>query len=85
MTVRFWPRSLAARTAAVVLVGLALVQIAGLTIHTLDRIDIQRLAQARESRVAGDADLPADRLDRAGAARRRSCRSSTSRRRSPSN
>ncbi len=30
-----------------VLVGLALVQIAGLTIHTLDRIDIQRLAQAR--------------------------------------
>jgi signal transduction histidine kinase len=31
----------------VVLVGLALVQIAGLTIHTLDRIDIQRLAQSR--------------------------------------
>ena len=30
-----------------VLIGLALVQIAGLTIHTLDRIDIQRLAQAR--------------------------------------
>lgn len=47
MTVHFWPRSLAARTAAVVLVGLALVQIAGLTIHTLDRIDIQRIAQAR--------------------------------------
>jgi len=44
---RFWPRSLAARTALVVLTGLALVQIAGLTIHTLDRIDIQRLAQAR--------------------------------------
>jgi signal transduction histidine kinase len=31
----------------VVLAGLALVQIAGLTIHTLDRIDIQRIAQAR--------------------------------------
>lgn len=47
MTGRYWPRSLAARTAAVVLAGLALVQIAGLTIHTLDRIDIQRIAQAR--------------------------------------
>ncbi|MGA3003207.1 MAG: ATP-binding protein [Acetobacteraceae bacterium] len=45
--VRLWPKSLAARTAAVVLVGLALVQIAGLTMHTLDRIDVQRLAQAR--------------------------------------
>ena len=45
--IRLWPRSLAARTAAVVLVGLALVQIAGLAIHTLDRIDVQRLAQAR--------------------------------------
>jgi signal transduction histidine kinase len=31
----------------VVLTGLVLVQIAGLTIHTLDRIDIQRLAQGR--------------------------------------
>jgi len=31
----------------VVLVGLALVQIAGLTIHTLDRIDLQRIAQSR--------------------------------------
>lgn len=47
MKVRLWPRSLAARTALVVLVGLVLVQIAGLTIHTLDRMDIQRLAQAR--------------------------------------
>lgn len=47
LTFRFWPRSLAARTALVVLVGLALVQIAGLTIHTLDRIDIQRIAQSR--------------------------------------
>jgi signal transduction histidine kinase len=44
---RLWPRSLAARTALVVLIGLALVQIAGLTIHTLDRIDVQRIMQAR--------------------------------------
>ncbi len=47
MSWRVWPRSLATRTALVVLVGLALVQIAGLTIHTMDRIDVQRLAQAR--------------------------------------
>jgi len=44
---RLWPRSLAARTALVLLLGLALVQAAGLTIHALDRIDVQRLAQAR--------------------------------------
>jgi signal transduction histidine kinase len=44
---RFWPRSLAARTALVVLVGLVLVQVAGLTIHALDRIDIQRIALSR--------------------------------------
>ena len=30
------------------LVGLVLVQAAGLTIHALDRIDLQRLAQARD-------------------------------------
>jgi len=42
-----WPRSLAARTALVLLIGLAVVQAAGLTIHALDRIDVQRLAQAR--------------------------------------
>ena len=47
MKFRLWPRSLAARTALVVLIGLALVQIAGLTIHALDRLDVQRLAQAR--------------------------------------
>jgi signal transduction histidine kinase len=41
-----WPRSLAARTATVLLIGLALVQAAGLTIHALDRIDVLRLAQA---------------------------------------
>jgi len=44
----FWPRSLATRTALVVLFGLVLVQIAGLTIHALDRIDIQRIAQSRD-------------------------------------
>ncbi len=45
------PRSLAARTALVLLVGLGLVQIAGLTIHALDRIDVQRMAQARDAAV----------------------------------
>ncbi len=48
IVLRVWPRSLAARTAVAVLAGLALVQVAGLTIHTLDRIDIQRIAQARD-------------------------------------
>ena len=51
MTFRFWPRSLAARTAVVLLVGLAVVQTAGLAIHALDRIDVQRLSQAREIAV----------------------------------
>jgi len=45
---RFWPRSLAARTAVVLLLGLVVVQVAGLTIHALDRIDILRLAQTRD-------------------------------------
>lgn len=48
MTLRLWPRSLAARTALVLLVGLVIVQAAGLAIHALDRIDLQRLAQARD-------------------------------------
>lgn len=48
MTFRAWPRRLGTRTAVTMLLGLALVQIAGLTIHGLDRIDLQRLAQARE-------------------------------------
>ena len=51
MTLRFWPRSLAARTALVVLAGLVIVQGAGLAIHAFDRIDVQRLAQAREIAV----------------------------------
>ncbi len=39
----------------VLLIGLALVQAAGLTIHALDRMDVQRLAQARNlaERVMG--------------------------------
>jgi signal transduction histidine kinase len=43
-----WPRSLAARTALVLLVGLAVVQAAGLIIHAFDRVDLQRLAQMRD-------------------------------------
>lgn len=49
MTLRLWPRSLAARTAVVLLFGLAIVQGAGLTIHAFDRIELLRLAQAREA------------------------------------
>ncbi len=51
MTLRFWPRSLAARTATVLLAGLIVVQIAGLTIHAFDRLDLQRLAAARDVAV----------------------------------
>jgi signal transduction histidine kinase len=43
-----WPRSLAGRTALLLLLGLTLVQVAGLLIHALDRVDLQRFAQARE-------------------------------------
>ncbi len=43
-----WPQSLAARTALVLLLGLALVQIAGLAIHALDRMDLQREAAIRD-------------------------------------
>ena len=45
---RVWPRSLAGRTALVLLLALTVVQAAGLTIHALDRVDLQRFAQARE-------------------------------------
>jgi signal transduction histidine kinase len=45
---RLWPRSLAARTTVVLLVSLILVQVAGLTIHAFDRVDLQRLGQARD-------------------------------------
>ena len=52
---RFWPRSLAARTALVLLTGLGVVQAAGLAIHALDRISIDRNEVERETgmRVAG--------------------------------
>ncbi len=45
---RVWPRSLAARTAVVLVAGLMVVQVAGLTIHAFDRVDVQQLAQSRE-------------------------------------
>ncbi len=50
-----WPQSLAARTAVVLLLGLAVVQAAGLTIHALDRMELLRLAAARDVgvRVSG--------------------------------
>ena len=51
MKIRLWPRSLAARTALVLLLGLAIVQGVGLTIHALDRLDVQRLGQARDLAV----------------------------------
>jgi len=42
-----WPRSLASRTLFTLLLGLILVQAAGLTIHALDRIELQRNAELR--------------------------------------
>jgi hypothetical protein len=51
MKIRPWPGSLAARTALVLLLGLVIVQVAGLTIHALDRLDVQRLGQARDVAV----------------------------------
>ncbi len=45
---KLWPRSLASRTALVLLLGLAFVQGVGLTIHTLDRLDLARLADAQD-------------------------------------
>src|ERR1700727_2548735 len=51
MRIRLWPGSLAARTALVLLLGLAIVQVAGLTIHALDRLDVQRLGQSRDLAV----------------------------------
>jgi signal transduction histidine kinase len=44
----FWPRSLAARTALVLVASLTVVQVAGLTIHAFDRIGLLRLAQTRD-------------------------------------
>jgi signal transduction histidine kinase len=49
--VKLWPASLGGRTALVLLVGLVLVQVAGLTIHAFDRVDALRLAQVRNAAV----------------------------------
>ena len=46
--VRLWPRTLATRTAVVLLACLAVVEIAGLTIDAFDRLDLQHLGQARD-------------------------------------
>jgi signal transduction histidine kinase len=48
---RLWPRSLATRTALVLVGSLIVVQVAGLTIHAFDRVDVLRLAQARDIAV----------------------------------
>ncbi len=55
MTLSFWPRSIAGRTFLVLLLGLSAAQVIGLTIHALDRMELQRKAAARESmlRLAG--------------------------------
>lgn len=45
---RLLPRSLAGRTALFLTLALMLVQAAGLTIHALDRVDLQRFALSRE-------------------------------------
>lgn len=45
---RFGPRSLAGRTAIVLVLALTVVQAGGLVIHALDRLDLQRLAQAHD-------------------------------------
>ncbi|UFN47078.1 HAMP domain-containing protein [Roseomonas sp. OT10] len=45
---RALPRSLASRTALFLLLALMLVQAAGLTIHALDRVELQQISQARE-------------------------------------
>ncbi len=44
---RLWPTSLATRTLLTLLVGLAMVQAAGLTIHAYDRIELQHDAELR--------------------------------------
>ncbi len=51
MTLRLLPRSLAGRTALVLLLALAVVQGGGLAIHGLDRVDALRFAQIRDVAV----------------------------------
>ena len=52
---KFWPHSLAARAALALLIGLAVVQTAGLVIHILDRREVQRASGAKDltERVVG--------------------------------
>ncbi len=45
---RLGPRSLAGRTAWILLLGLMVVQVAGLFIYARDRVDLQNLGRARE-------------------------------------
>ncbi|MCO6416655.1 ATP-binding protein [Siccirubricoccus sp. KC 17139] len=45
---RLWPQSLAGRTSLVLLLSLTVIQALGLTIHALDRVDLQRFSQGRE-------------------------------------
>lgn len=44
----FWPRTLAGRTAVLLVLALTVVQTAGLVIHAMDRVDLQRLAQTHD-------------------------------------
>jgi len=48
-TLRPWPRSIAGRTLLLLLLGLFSVQVIGLLIHALDRIDLQRGQETRET------------------------------------
>jgi len=45
---RLWPRSLAGRTGLSLILALMVVQGLGLMIHALDRLDLQRIAEARD-------------------------------------
>ena len=45
---RLWPKSLAGRTALVLVAVLVAVQAVGLTVHALDNTELQRLADARD-------------------------------------
>ncbi len=45
---RAWPRSLANRTAVILLVGLVLIQAVGLLLHTFNQFDLVRLARMQE-------------------------------------